>query len=246
MPAETTSPFTDPTQRSTDDAKLVAEILGDDEAANMRAMLGDQPQAAQRTEVYGSLELSANEQAGVEEIESITTTPEKRRDEYYAWAEDNGLAKVWVDNNFSFKSNGTVEAGNLSIIRVSLKSFPPNLERIRGGLDIKTSLFLRNLEGFPKQVDGGIDLRDNKLEDVDGLPKLINDTLFLSNNPIVDLDGLSGSTVIKNIWLQKIGATSIPGDIDLGGRLFIDDNQKELIADARAKGYRIQVTNIGK
>jgi len=135
MPNETTQPF-DQTKRDPRDEHLVERVLGADAAEDMKALTKGQA-APDRKRV--TLVLTENEQVAAREKEQ-EVSPEQRRQQYIEWAKSFDKDEEWVDDNFIFISDGTVETkDNLTIFRKNIEYFPPALKRIRGSLDMTQS-----------------------------------------------------------------------------------------------------------
>jgi len=66
MPKEVTSPFEDITQRRTDDAELVAEILGDEQAVDMQTLIGNKGEVKESSPK--DIQISEGEQVVEQEV----------------------------------------------------------------------------------------------------------------------------------------------------------------------------------
>ncbi len=265
MPRETISPFEDPTQRETDDASLVGQVLGPNQEADMRRLLdGETPaESGPATEDLGELTLSDTDREAIEHAE--TATPEQRKEQFVQWAESIGRDDVWVERNFMFNDDGTVETwGRLDIDSKEFTGFPPGLVKIRDLLHISPTDSLKSCNTFPKEINGGVyiggcgiesleglppvingdlEVLNNELTDLKGLPKTINGNFILrGNSEISSLEGLRGLTVgghMNLCFMWKV--FTIPEGIDVKEKIIFDSEQTELIADAREKGYTVEI-----
>ncbi len=215
MPQETAQPF-DKTPRSTDDPALVEQVLGTEQADDMRSLV-DERAGAQ--EPGGDLDLAVGEQAGVA-AETEKTLVDIRRDQYFKWAARKIYkGRDWVDETFTFNSDGTVVAeGNLDFAEKNIDSLPLNLV----------------------EVSGSLDLFNNNVTSLEGMPDTVSGYFALNNNPVTSLDGMP-TNIGENVYLKNIPATSIPAGLNIGGSIYLSHKQKELIADCGAKGYKVQI-----
>jgi len=159
MPNETQQPFTDPTQRSTDDRKLVEQVLGTDAADEMAELVDGQTES-QETELgslAAELDLSTEESGNVAEVER--SEAEKRREEYVEWAKKIGKDEDWVDDIFVFNTNGTIIAdGNLDLPMITTPSqVPPALFEVTGYLNLNNITSAENLT-LPALIGTGLNL----------------------------------------------------------------------------------------
>ncbi len=224
MPQETAKPFSKEPPRSSDDPALVEHVLGSREADDMRALTGGQPPEQGETPgLVEELEISGSEKQAVDT--ELEFTPETRREQYIAWAEENiGMVEEWVDKVFEF------DAAGMAIIH----------DQFWLGKD-----YLRNpLQDLPPGIikcEAGLQLSEHGLTNCDNIPNEVEWNLELNSNPIKSLDGLSGKTIGWDLELRYIYATEIPADINVGGNVVINKSQVQLIEDARAKGYSVQI-----
>jgi len=135
MPHETTQqPFTGDKPRSTDDKKLVGQVLGDEAADEMDELVGETKKYSPPETTPNGLELSESEQGTVNEIEKIYT-PDERKQQYLEWASENGIGEDFIKMNFDFQDNGDVHTRhNLDFYNIHLKRLPPGLTLVKGNL----------------------------------------------------------------------------------------------------------------
>jgi len=149
MPNETQQPFQGDQPRKTDDTKLVAEVLGTKEAAEMGELLG-QTEQSESVSVATGLDLSIDEQQGIADREKPVDL-EEVKSRFIDWASEMEHGEEWVLENFIFNPDGTVDTkGDLSIHRTSVEYFPKELKRINGNLHvyyIREGKVLNNLKG---------------------------------------------------------------------------------------------------
>jgi len=214
MPHESSQqPFADPTPRSTDDTKLVAEVLGTTEAAEMNELLGqtdsDKPEHQPQ-----DLELTESEDATTQKAEQELNA-EQRRDQYIEWAEGIRKNEAWVDKTFIFEIDGKVRVeGDLVLSNTRISELPPALYK----------------------VEGELHLTNSQITKIGNIPDSVT-FLFLNNNPIESLDPLVGKKM-EFLSIAGIKATTIPEGIEVN-KIILNPSQTELIADARSKGYEI-------
>jgi len=260
---ETSQPFQDGKQRSTDDRELVERVLGTTEAVDMGELVGEQPAIADDKPT--ELEMSAVEQDAAAEVER--SMAEFRKNEYAAWFKEFDRDAHWVASNFNFNDDGTVEAkGNLSLAGFGVKEFPPKLATVLGLL-IMDNNELTTLDGFPCKVIDSIYMSGNKIQSLVGLPDIIREDLDVHNNQIDSLYGLPDviggnliiggnplglhdpetvleglpKTINGNLNLVDIKATVIPDGLDIKNQIYLKRNQQDLIADCQAKGYDVKI-----
>jgi len=265
MSRETRGPFEDPTQRKPDDAKLVGRVLGSQPEAEMRELLGDdnQPADQQGAGKLGELALSEEDRQAIEAAEA--KTPEQRRELFEQWAKSISKDGMWIEQNFIFNDDGTVETKNrLNIDSNDFKGFPPGLTKIRdllhiygnanfescrsfppeiGGGVYMGACGIKSLEGLPSVVNGDLEVLNNKLTDLKGLPKTINGNFVLRGNEEIssfeDLRGLTVGGDMNLCFMFKV--LTIPEGINVSGKIIFNSEQTELIADAKKKGYKVEV-----
>ncbi len=257
------NPFEKERKRKTDDAKLVGELLGPEEEAEMREALGDQ---SIKEEIKGddAIRLSAEEEAEKKKVEE--ESPERRRDEYIKWAVGIGKDEDWVDETFTFNADGTVIVEDeLKLSDVDVVIFPDGLKEIKKTL----SLFncdqvmldtiplkiggnlempwcnITSLESLPKNIEIGesVVLTANKLENLKGLPDRINWALSLDHTDLQSLDDLP-KEIGGSLMISMVSAEEIPTGLAIGEEVLINYDQTELIKDAKAKGYKVKITTM--
>jgi len=213
MPKENKQPFTGDQLRNPNDTQLVDQVLGRKAAVEMEELIGqDKPPKTEST----SLNLSEDELGAVGEAEKTET--EKRRDEYVIWAEKIKKNEDWVDETFIFESDGKVRVeGDLNLSNTKILELPPALYKVEGLLNLSSNQ-ITSLKNMPDTV-GGFFLNSDQITSLKGLPNTIGGDLILPNIP----------------------ATSIPEGLAITGKIFLMENQTELIADCQAKGYTVVV-----
>jgi len=103
---------------------------------------------------------------------------------------------------------------------------------------------IRSLIGLPDKVMGDLSLFNNQLENLDGISREISGDLSLTgNNQLTSLEALRGVKIGRDLWLRNIPATTIPAGIEIGGDIYIHKYQTDLIADAKRKGYRVEIVD---
>jgi len=219
MTKETKQPFTGDKQRNPADQELVAEVLGTTEAAEMEELLGqDKPSETESTPLATEVDLSENEQRTVGEAEK--TEAEKCRQEYYVWAGKIGKDDDWVDNTFTFNTDGTVIAeSSVDLRNLKIDTLPPRLV----------------------EVAGDFYLNHNQITSLENMPNTVSGDLYLNNNQIISLESLPG-TIDGDLSLWKNPATSIPEELNITGKIYLNADQTELIEDCEAKEYAVIVT----
>ncbi len=237
MPNEHHQPLGEQPPRSTADTELVNEVLGGQTVKEMEELTGDQPKTTKDQELSTDLVLTGDEQAAAKEAEK--NIEEERRQEYYDWAKDIDKDEDWIDETFTFNTDGTVIAeGNVILQRLGIKTLPSNLIEVRGHLDLYKNQ-LTSLENFPQRVGRSLNLNHNPITSLKGIPNAVGESLYLnSNSDLRSLEGLS-RFIGKNLDLMNTPVTSIPEGLDIG-MILLKRNQTDLIADCRAKGYSIQ------
>jgi len=173
------NPFETPKKRSKDDAKLVGELLGEEEEAEMRRALGETDGIEER-EVGLTDEQKAKIKALEEEL-----SPEDRREEIINWADSIGKDEAWVDETFTFDDDGSVE--------------------VEGDLDLS---WLESAEGIPllKSVGGYLDL--NGLTSAEGLTLPESVVGYLNLNGLTSAEGLTlPESVTGAVYLRTLSPT---------------------------------------
>ena len=120
----------------------------------------------------------------------------------------------------------------------SLQGMP---DKIGGGIYLESNK-ISSLYGLPDKVTGDLSLFNNQLENLDGISREIFGNLNLAgNNHLTSLEALKGVKIGGDLWLKDIPATTIPAGIEIGGDIYIREYQTDLIADAKRKGYRVEI-----
>jgi len=192
------NPFEAPKKRSKDDAKLVGELFGEEEEADMRRALGEGVGDVVKEEEVG---LTDEQKARIKELEE-EVSPEDRREKFINWADSIGKDEDWVDETFTFNDDGSVE--------------------VQDDLGLG---WLESAEGIPllKSVAGYLNLRGLTSAEGLTLPELVAGDLYLSG--LTSAEGLTlpesfaGSLVLSGLTSAE-GLTlpeSVAGDLNLGG-----------------------------
>ena len=114
-------------------------------------------------------------------------------------------------------------------------------EEIVGDISFRSS-HLTSLIGLPDKLMGDLSLSHNQLENLDGISKEISGDLSLTgNNQLTSLEVLRGVKIGRDLSLRDIPATEIPAGIEIRGVICLNASQTDLIADARAKWYQIEI-----
>ena len=158
MPQETPQqPFAGDQSRSTADTELVEGVLGEQAADEMTELAGD---ANKKGPVATSkLKISATESDATRKIEQAASL-KQRRQEYIEFVEDYGLSERWVDNNFKFNDDGTVEfLGKFECSYYNnTDSFPDSLKVFKNSVDLReckwSKQVLESLKG--KKIEGNL------------------------------------------------------------------------------------------
>jgi len=219
MPNETTTqPLREQPPRSTDDTRLVAEVLGSDAAEEMDELVGDHSTDINQTESQG-LELTEAETVATKEVEQ-RVSPEERKQQYFEWAGKINKDDNWVEKTFTFGIDGSVSTKHkLDLSYEKISELPPGLTYANGGLDLSFNNFT-SLKRLPEKVNGNLDLSNNySLASLEGLPKVILGDLYL-----------------KDI---AYSAATIPAELTVTGFVFVDDMASNLAIDCKAKGYNV-------
>jgi len=189
MKTEISRPLTPDQPRSSDDPALVEQVLGAEQAGDMRELTGDrkQDQSAQPTEI----ETTGDEQTATHEAEKIMA--EVRHDEYVEWAARHSKDEDWVDETFVFKTDGTVIAeGGVDFDELKIDTLPPKLI----------------------EVGGDLDLRSNQITSLEGLPSTIGKDLHLFNIPATSIP--EGLKIAGDIYLG-VDQTALKADCEAKG-----------------------------
>ncbi len=219
MSQETGQTF-DKTPRSADDPALVEQVLGPQEADEMRFLVDGRDSTSVSDRSGVGLELTSNEAKAIAEEEEA---PERMNEKYVAWAKEFGKSKEWVDAMFIFKEGGVVATKNfLNLRRLDVKEFPPNLIEINGSLHLENTQ-ITSFKNAPESVDGHLILATNADE---------------SLSRITSLEGCP-RRISGDLWLYGVPVNSIPAGIELGGEVHLNKTQTELIVDCEAKGYSV-------
>ena len=158
-----------------------------------------------------------------------------------------GLMKVKgnlrISQNPSLKLNGYPKkvGGNFVCYATNLFSFHGMPEKVGGGIYLQNNK-ISSLAGLPDKMMHNLYLSHNQLENLDGISKEISgDLSFTENNQLTSLEALRGIKIGGDLWLKDIPATTIPAGIEIGGDIYIREYQTDLIADAKRKGYRVEI-----
>jgi len=196
MQNETTQPLGEQPTRSTDDTRLVAEVLGGEAAADMNELVGDQAKTSIKKP--DGLEMSTEEASAIEHNEQIR---EERIRKFSDWVDlqetpFTNPKEFFKARKFIFNNDGTVDVlSDLNLIDRPYRYLPDGLNHVTGSCLLGATL----------------------ISDLSNLPRIINGDLNL----------------------QNIKATTIPEGIEVGGEVYINTIQTELIKDANAKGYTV-------
>jgi len=235
MSQETAQPFSKDQPRHADDSALVEQVLGSKEATEMRELAGDQVLPREES---GDMQLALTDDEQIATAETGVTKEERRR-EFIVWAESTGLERGWIDRDFVFNADGSVEVSDNLIINVNelLIELPPGLVKVDGFVEL-TFCNLKSLRNFPQEIDGDVLINNNQLTSLEGLPEEIDGDLDIKFNPITSLEHLA-KKINGNVFLDNIKATSIPRGLEINGTIFLSSEQEELAKDAVSKGYSI-------
>jgi len=204
MSNEHQQPLHEQPPRSSDDQKLVSKVLGEEAAAEMVELTGDPIKTS--TPQPSNLELSKTEATKIKSRE-LKGIQDRRRAEYIEWAKKIDCDKDWVQRNFQFNEDGTVEYMSNLVQRFysEINSFPDSLTVIRGYLDLRGCLWdkaaFERLEGM---VIGG-KLMIN-ISDYDKLPKNIYCTGIII---LEDLSQFNQSNDMISEHLEQKGYTIV-------------------------------------
>jgi len=239
MPRDTAQPFNDSTQRRTDDRSLVKEVLGSGSADEMFELVGDQGevQALPEGDDFGEIEVTADEAEAQKQAE---VTPEERRAQYIEWTEGNEyIDEETIDEIFEFLPNGSVVGKcELDVFEDEEVELPEGLVEIKGGLNLKWA-DVKNFKNVPKIIRGDLNLYEATVDSFDVFPDLVEGDVVLAGSNVDSLAPLAGSKITGDLWIDSLGVDSIPSGIDVGGKVNIDENQVDLLEDARRKGYDV-------
>jgi len=218
MKNETAQPFNNK-QRRADDYELVEQVLGTQEADEMRELTSGQTREEPASHDLGDVDLSvtAVEQAVVNKAEFGVGAEERRR-QFIAWAKELGEDEKLIDENFEFDDDGTVVITNGVLLPHGKMSWLP--------------------EGI-KAVETDLHLSFSKLKDCKNMPDLIEGSLYLASSSIEDLSDLAGKTIQGSLVLYEIPATEIPDNIKVKDIYILEGQQEELARDAVEKGYNV-------
>jgi len=109
MTNEISQPFAGDKQRSPDDSTLVEQVLGTEQADEMRELTDDQlPESSEQAEPFGDIKLSGAEQVAAEKAESDPRMMKRGR--LIEWAEGFSKDSAWVDRTFEIDVDGAVAA----------------------------------------------------------------------------------------------------------------------------------------
>jgi len=211
-----------------DDAGLAGFMLGKEAEADMRAAeyrptshvphpASDDPSS--KFHVLSSLEegMSAEEREAVR----FEQDPAYTRARILKWAKEFNIGNErWVDGTFKFEPDGSAVCVNILILKnKGITYFPKGIKEVRESLL----------------------LNQNQINKLENMPVAIGRDLILSENPIKDLKNLPAS-IGRDLWLGGIQAKEIPSGIYIGGCIYVNEDQHELIRDAKGKGYNVQIS----
>jgi len=210
----------------------------------MEELVGEQaePLETESTLLETELGMSTKEQTDTSEAEK--TTAELRRDEYIEWAVQHYLKREWIDETFTFNTDGTVIVeGNLDISNIvgSVDHLPGGLKEVKGNYSISNQP-LTSLVGSPERVGGYVNVRScTRLQNYHGIPRVIGGDLDLSYCNIPSTDGLRGISVGGDIIVSNFPVYKIPAGINLKGKISICKEMKKYKKDLEKKGYKVYV-----
>jgi len=196
------NPFEAPKKRSKDDAKLVGELLGEEEEAEMRRALGESVGDVVEKEEVG---LGDEQKARIKALEE-EVSPEDRREEFINWADSIGKDEDWVDETFTFDDDGSVEVeGDLDLSWLDSAEGIPLLKSVGGYLYLGG---LTSAEGLtlPESVGGYLNLAG--LTSAEGLTfsESVGGALYLSS--LTSAENLTlPESVKENVYLRSLSPT---------------------------------------
>ena len=147
-----------------------------------------------------------------------------------------------ISYNPSLKLNGYPKKveGDFYCSNNGLSTLEGMPKEVGGGISFGSNN-LHSLVGLSEKVNGDLDLFGNKLVHLKDLSKEIQGSLLLQKNPLGLLDDLVGTKIGFDLYLWDIPATKIPAGIEIGGCIYIESSQTDLIADAKRKGYQVRL-----
>lgn len=219
---EMMNPFTDGrrTQDTPTDEEVVGGVLGPEAVRALRELrtsTGPKTTIEEEPDFeVTDLELTEAEREAAREAERGP------RQEMIDWARTFGNDEEWVDEQFTFHSDGriTSASGELDLESFGIGFIPPVLARVEG-LD---QLYLNNnkiskLENLPEGLQA-LNITHNNISKLENLPDGLRE-LWLNRNPLRSIDGLTAP--------DKIGV------------IFFSQGQQALVRQAKKLGYRVDV-----
>ena len=177
------NPFIPEKPSTISDADALSALLGPEDAADARRLLGDKKELPDPE--ANEFVLSDEEQvvADAEQVEAEKSLEQRRKDEYFAWAKEQlGKDEGWVEDTFTFHEDGTISVeGNLGLDETDIKSFPEGLTEITGNLSLTGCTSLTSLEHIPQTIRGNLSLRGcTSLTSLKHIPQTIKGNLSLA------------------------------------------------------------------
>ncbi len=235
-------PFDDSKQRRADDLTLVGGVLGTRTADEMLELVGDEDQSPEQPQSgLGEVEVTTSE---VEAQKQAEITPEERRAQYIEWAEeiayiDEKTIEETIEEIFTFLPDGSVICTcELDIFEDEEVELPEDLVEIQGGLNLKWAE-VKNFKDIPKIIRGDLILYETEVDSFEVFPDLVEGDVTLSGSNIKSLAPLAGKKITGDLSIDNLDISSIPAGIDVGGKVNIDENQVDLLEDAKRKGYDV-------
>jgi len=212
MPQETSQqPFTKDKPRSTDDKKLVAEVLGADAAEEMAELIGKDKGDAIIPETTPALEMTNTEATKTRVLETTTVTPEQRKKEYLKWAFDHSLSEMWINDCFQFNDDGSVEFlyhfqydKNKRLYNIDV--LPDSLKKFRFGLDLQECGWNKAIYSRLRGMEIGRNLEIDEA-DIDKIP----DGILIVGKLVLIMSSIKSPTKEQGIKnkLSKFGYNNI-------------------------------------
>jgi len=150
---------------------------------------------------------------------------------------------LYISRNSSFKLNGYPKKieGDFECSYNNLTSLQGMPEKVGGNIYLEYTN-ISSLDGLPDKMMGNLSLYHSQLENLNGISKEISGNLNLGrNNQLTSLEALKGVKIGGDLGFDHIPATEIPEGIQIKGSIYIDSSQITLIADAKRKGYQVEV-----
>ncbi len=171
--------------------ELVNEMLSPEDAKRYAAL----------TEKRAPLQAPLQDESLTPEEKIVTEEQEGfwGRKDYIAWAKTLGEDAVWVDQNFTFKDDGTVETiHDLEMHGGPLSTIPPNLVKVNGNLRLHTTRIKELI--LPKEVTGNIWCSDLMFVEHLVFPEIVGGSLVLPQ--------------LESVW-EVAFPERVPGNLDL-------------------------------